>query len=120
MQGQWSPSSAQESCPPPRSFEEELIGSAVCLCKHPYGNFILQRALEHGSPEQRRRVVAALCPEAPRLARHTIASNVLRCALVHGSRHDRHAISEALTADAKVAKDRAWQRGSGAAPGIEG
>jgi hypothetical protein len=69
------------------------------LCKHPFGNFVMQHVLEHGMPEHRQLLVAALRPVAGRLARHKIASNVIRMALMHADPEDSAELVQALAPD---------------------
>jgi len=75
----------------------EVMSDAPRLCRHPFGNFVLQHILEHGTVAQQSGVVDVLINDAPSLARHRIASHVLQCALVHCTSHDRERLTSALT-----------------------
>jgi len=67
----------------------EVIQDVVDLAKHPYGNFVVQHILEHGTDEQRGLVIQALRPEVRRLARHKNASHVVERALQFCAHEER-------------------------------
>jgi len=77
----------------------EVLADANQLCRHPFGNFVVQHVLKLGAPAQRRAIAEALHTDIQRLARHRVASHVVRCALTHAAAEDRHLLVRALTAD---------------------
>jgi len=81
------------------SLVDEVLADASQLCRHPFGNFVVQHVLKLGTALQRRSVVEILHTDIQRLARHRVASHVVRCALANGSVEDRHRLVSALTAD---------------------
>mmetsp|Transcript_58393 Transcript_58393/g.114852 ORF Transcript_58393/g.114852 Transcript_58393/m.114852 type:complete len:137 (-) Transcript_58393:256-666(-) len=70
------------------------------LSEQKFGNFVIQRLLEHGSAEYRRRIALALAPCACDLARSRRGSNVIRRAMVHCSEPERSTLAQALAAGA--------------------
>merc|ERR1712217_620088 len=80
---------------------QELLDGAQSLCKHMYGNFIVQSILAYGTPVQRARIVDIVVADVCRLSKHKIGSNVVRAALLHGSTEERESIIHALPKDAK-------------------
>lgn len=60
---------------------DAIVTEAATLCRHPYGNFVVQHLLEHGSPERQTALLALLLPELPLLASHRTASHVVQKAL---------------------------------------
>lgn len=61
---------------------DAIVTEAAILCRHPYGNFVVQHLLEHGSPERKTALLALLLPELPLLASHRTAAHVVQKALV--------------------------------------
>jgi len=89
----------------------ELLDAVPRLISNRYGNFVVQRLLEHGNAATRWRVVTAICcNDAKQLARHWVASNVLRCALIHCSSEDKARLAFSVAPDAvelaKLSKHR--------------
>uniref|UniRef100_A0A7S2PB02 PUM-HD domain-containing protein n=1 Tax=Zooxanthella nutricula TaxID=1333877 RepID=A0A7S2PB02_9DINO len=82
----------------------ELIPEASHLCCNTFGNFVLQRLLEHGTDTQRRALVEVLSADAASLAKHSIASNVLSSAFIYCPVRDQRFLAEALCADAAVVR----------------
>jgi len=79
----------------------EVMSDADRLCRHPFGNFVLQHILDHGTDSQRSAVVCAVLPDARGLARHRIASHVLQRALARSSGPDRERLTLALAPSAE-------------------
>merc|ERR1719203_600687 len=90
-----------------QSLTDKVLASAEQLCRHPFGNFVVQHLLEHGTPEQRRAVVDMLCADLQRLARHRVASHVVRSALKNASAEDKQRLVSNLSADAENLADLA-------------
>lgn len=81
------------------SLVDEVLADTSLLCRHPFGNFVVQHVLKLGTPLQRRSVVEILHTDIQRLARHRVASHVVRGALANGSSEDRQRLVSALTMD---------------------
>lgn len=80
-----------------RPFVPELLEHTHELLTDHYGNFVIQRLIEHGDAATRRRLVEALCSlDAVALAQHWIASHVLRCAFVHASCEEQARLARAV------------------------
>lgn len=92
----------------------ELLENVQLLMSNRYGNFVVQRLLDHGNAAAKRRVVDAICCSgAKQLARHWVASNVLRCAIVHCSPEDQARLASAVAPDAlELAKLSQHRHGS--------
>jgi len=80
-----------------RPFVPELLEHTQELLTDRYGNFVLQRLVEHGDAATRHRLVEALCSlDAVALAQHWIASHVLRCAFVHATCEEQARLARAV------------------------
>mmetsp|Transcript_6655 Transcript_6655/g.15802 ORF Transcript_6655/g.15802 Transcript_6655/m.15802 type:complete len:548 (+) Transcript_6655:32-1675(+) len=79
----------------------EVLHHVLDLAMHPYGNFVVQHILEHGTDEQRCLVVDALRPEVRRLARHKNASHVVERALQFCKQDEKQALKQAISGDAE-------------------
>lgn len=90
-----------EHCPPSQlqGLIDDALAAAVPLCAHPFANYVMQHILEHGSREHRRRLVATLVEEMPRIAGARHAPAVLSKVVVSGCRDERKAIARALLSD---------------------
>merc|ERR1711997_682439 len=55
-----------------------IILNSEMLCRHVYGNFIIQHIFEQGSPERRLSILKQLLPAIPYLAMHRTASHVVQ------------------------------------------
>jgi len=75
------------------AFIDEVLTEASELSRHVFGHHVVQAALEHGLPRQRRRIAAALLGELARNARNRNASYVIETALVHCCPEDRNALA---------------------------
>lgn len=77
------------------------------LCRHPFGNFVVQHILEHGTEQQRSKVVDVLVEDAPGLARHRIGSHVVQRALAKCTTQDRERLTQTLLGSAEELKSLA-------------
>jgi len=89
------------------SVVNEVLVDANQLCRHPFGNFVVQHVLKLGTSIQKHSVVSTLHADIQRLARHRVASHVVRCALAHASSADKQCLVNVLTADAEDFADLA-------------
>merc|ERR1719316_451250 len=84
-----------EHCPAEqtRILVEDVIENAYVLCRHPFGNYVVQHVLEYGTTTQRSGVVEALLQGGVMdLAMHRVASNVIERALVQCSAEGRRSL----------------------------
>eukprot|EP00434_Breviolum_minutum_P037886 symbB.v1.2.033594.t1/scaffold4196.1/size83517/2 len=90
-----------EHCPTAQTAAliEEVLAGAPQLCRHTFGNFVVQHVLEHGTPEQKHHIVEVIHADVQRLARHRVASHVVRCALKHSAPEDRQKLVQAIRKD---------------------
>merc|ERR550537_1364055 len=91
-----------EHCPAEqtRPLAEGVIENAYVLCRHPFGNYVVQHVLEYGTFNQRNAVVEALLQGGVmQLAMHRVASNVIERALVECTAEGRRALVEQLVAE---------------------
>jgi len=88
-------------------FPEEMLGllmTAVIadthtLCCHPYGNYVVQHVLEHGSKERRAQIVTVLVQDdIVSLAQHNVASNVVRKAIEFCGSEGQQTLARAILA----------------------
>jgi len=90
-----------EHCPEDMTLPlvEAVVGEANALARHPYGNYVVQHALEYGNPAHRSRLVAAFVESGIAfLAQHRIASNVIEKAIGQVCTTDQQTIGLALIA----------------------
>merc|ERR1712224_726967 len=66
------------------------------LCKHAFGNYVMEHLLEFGLPDQRRDVARALHANAAILAQDRHGSRIVEKALEVCSGEDQAAIADAL------------------------
>lgn len=79
---------------------EGVIENAHALCRHPFGNYVVQHVLEYGALTQRNAVLEALLQGGVmQLAMHRVASNVIERALVECTAEGRQALVGQLVAD---------------------
>merc|ERR550537_34729 len=91
-----------EHCPAEqtRPLAEGVIENAYVLCRHPFGNYVVQHVLEYGTLSQRNSVVEALLQGGVmQLAMHRVASNVIERALVECTAEGRQALVGQLVAE---------------------
>jgi hypothetical protein len=86
---------------------DEVLGGTEMLCRHAFGNFVVQHILEHGAPRHRHHVISVLCADAQRLARHRVASHVMKCALVNSAEEDKQSLVWAISPDQESLSDLA-------------
>lgn len=90
-----------EHCPEEmtRPILEAVAINACALCRHPYGNYVVQHVFEYGSTAQKGAVVSALvCGDIVTLAQHRVASNVVERALAQCGPDGQRAIASAVLA----------------------
>lgn len=75
------------------------LANGACLCRHQYGNFILQHILQYGSKSQRKAVADLILVDIIRLSKHRLASHIVTCALIHCSPEDVHRLTRAVLHD---------------------
>jgi len=88
-------SSDQQTC----SLVDEILQDTVALCRHNFGNFVIQHVLEFGIEEQKHTVACALCKDISGNARNQNASHAIEKALSCCSGGDRDAILGNLCRD---------------------
>merc|ERR1712087_652243 len=77
----------------------ELVLGLLPLCKHKPGNIVVQRALEFGSFDQRRRLIERLSLDALCLAKGSVSNHVIVCALGTCTLQEAQPLVAALTSD---------------------
>jgi len=77
---------------------EELLEDPEPICRHPYGNFVMQHIFEHGLPSWKDRIIKddTFRDMLPSLAKHRTASHVIQRALDRGSSEIQEIIFAAL------------------------
>mmetsp|Transcript_36814 Transcript_36814/g.83297 ORF Transcript_36814/g.83297 Transcript_36814/m.83297 type:complete len:413 (+) Transcript_36814:62-1300(+) len=80
----------------PVALIDEVLGEVSGLCRHSFGHYVIQSVLEHGSPEQRQQIAAALRGELSRSVQNRNACYVIENALSYCSVEDRQALVEGL------------------------
>jgi len=81
------------------AFVDEILSDAGLLCRHHYGNYVMQHILEFGVEEQKSKVVLALCASMQGSARNRNSSHTLEKALEFCSVDDRFTILQELLQD---------------------
>merc|ERR1719240_1253506 len=79
---------------------DQVLTEAESLCRHQYGNFILQHILQYGSPRQRSVIARVVHADIMRLAKHRLASHIVSCALVNCAPEDVQMLINAVLQDA--------------------
>jgi len=103
---------------PPEQLAEcisDILHDAPELCKHVYGNFVMQHVLEHGDQGQRMLVIKALRQDLDRIAIDPHACSVLDKALSYGVLADQRELARAILKHENLLADMAAQRGGFAA-----
>jgi len=75
---------------------DEVLAGVGGLCRHSFGHYVIQSILEHGTPEQRHTIAAALRSEFARSVQNRNACYVIENALSYCSTEDRQALIEGL------------------------
>lgn len=57
---------------------DEVVSDSEPLCRHPFGNFVVQHLLEHGSIERREGIHFQVAHKLPALAMHRTASHFVQ------------------------------------------
>merc|ERR1712187_957050 len=85
------------SCIQTSSIAKELIGHASALCRHAFGNFLIQWLLEYGSEEQQHSLVLQIVDsDIISLAKHKVANHVISCAITKCKSEDVQLLANAL------------------------
>lgn len=75
---------------------DSVVTSTTLLARDQYGNYVVQNILEHGSPDERGRVLQQLVPEVVQLSMHKFASNVVEKGLTCGNAAEREMLVAAM------------------------
>ena len=93
--------------------QDEFI---VPICQDQYGNYSMQHMIEHGSAQQRERILEEVTARLFQLSCHKFASNVVTKALNFAEKSQQGAlIKHACSNHVSTAQDVASQKSSGAA-----
>ncbi|KAH7986015.1 hypothetical protein HPB52_025255 [Rhipicephalus sanguineus] len=92
------PEYVAEALLPVRDPLEELHQHTEQLVQDQYGNYVVQHVLEHGRPEDKGRIVAAVRGRVLPLSQHKFASNVVEKCVTHASRSERALLIEEVCA----------------------
>jgi len=84
--------------PATKALIDDMLCSAGNLCRHTYGHYVIQLLFEHGGPEQKRRVVGALCQDAVRMAKSRNSGQIFVLALSTSSSDEQDVLINALLA----------------------
>lgn len=84
-----------EYCPDAQPLKELLL-EAEPLCRHAYGNFVIQHIFVHGSQEWKDQIAEQLVGVLPQLAKHRTASHVVQSALERGGDEIQRSFAAAL------------------------
>mmetsp|Transcript_122866 Transcript_122866/g.191860 ORF Transcript_122866/g.191860 Transcript_122866/m.191860 type:complete len:343 (+) Transcript_122866:2-1030(+) len=79
-----------------RKLVEDLLQVAPEMCKHPYGNYVMQHIFEHGAAEHKRALCLELERKVETFAHHQHASAVIGKALCFVARDFRVSLAHAL------------------------
>lgn len=74
----------------------EILNQSSELCRHNFGNFVMQHIVRYGSPEDRDSVVATLQADALKFAKHRMANHVMLRVIEHCSAEDRSRLLKEL------------------------
>lgn len=87
----------QDGCQQATLFDE-VTREAGELCRHTYGNYVMEHILEHGLPQQRKAVAAALCTDTYEHAKNRNGSRIVEKALEENClpQADRDKLCDAL------------------------
>jgi hypothetical protein len=75
---------------------EEILQDSVRLCKHEFGNFVVQHILKHGTRKQKHQLAEIIQKHAGAMCKDFYAVAVVSAALCNGSECDRAAVAEAV------------------------
>lgn len=80
---------------------DSILTESIQLCAHPYGNYVMQHILEHGSPEHKHIICRLLEPLAKTLGGGSLQGSEYVCAvfgkaLTHGSPEDRARLARSV------------------------
>lgn len=71
---------------------DQLHKNIRSLVTDQYGNYVIQHVIEHGSHEDRDKIVAQLKGEVLKYAQHKFASNVIEKCLICGNNQQKSAL----------------------------
>jgi hypothetical protein len=94
-------------------FLDDVVIEAKALCLNPFGNFVIQHVLEHGSDDQKRRIVKVLKDNLQEIATDAHACSVLDKALSYTTFQQE--LASAILEKEGLLADMAAQRGGFAA-----
>ena len=94
---------------------DALLADAWDLCRHVYGNFVIQHLLEHGQQAHRRLIIHLLCGDPTTAALDPFACNVLDKGLSYGSVEDQQRIANVVLREGAVLSKMARLRNGFAA-----
>jgi len=77
----------------------KALADATLLCRHQYGNFILQHILQYGSKSQRSAIADVILEDVIRLSKHRLGSHIVSCALINCSPEDVQCLTRAVLQD---------------------
>mmetsp|Transcript_33274 Transcript_33274/g.72620 ORF Transcript_33274/g.72620 Transcript_33274/m.72620 type:complete len:377 (+) Transcript_33274:85-1215(+) len=75
---------------------EDIIAESIVLSTHPYGNYVMQHVLEHGSLEQRGSITKLLADNASAVGKDGYACAVAAKALSHSQDKDKQMLALAM------------------------
>jgi len=87
-----------------------LMAEGALLCRHEFGNYVMQHVLEYGSAEHRQALIAGMVRQAHELGPDAVAGGPLAKAIAHGACEDREALARALLAERRVLAGMACAR----------
>jgi len=106
-----------EHCPAAQAklLIDSILIEPVQLCTHPYGNYVMQHILEHGSPEHKHIICGLLEPLAKTLGGGSLQGSEYVCAvfgkaLCHGSPEDRARLARSVILVPRLLTDIACTR----------
>ena len=76
---------------------QELHACTSLLITDQYGNYVTQHVIEHGSSEDRERIIALVKAQLVHCSKHKFASNVVEKSIQFGSPEQRREIVALLT-----------------------
>eukprot|EP00435_Cladocopium_sp_Y103_P035409 s456_g9.t1 len=86
-----------EQCPQQvEGMASAILSDVSSIARHPYGNYVLQNLLEHGSPSQRRRLAEELILNVAPICQDSFGSAVVASALTKLSQEDTMSLAKAI------------------------
>jgi len=75
---------------------EALVAHSRELAKHAYGNYVVQHILEHGSPDQRHRIILAVEADICELSADPYGCAVAAAVVCCADRHDKVRLASSI------------------------